>query len=159
MPSMGFRYSDVDRARRAARMKVQTDAERFAAKVAIPDDDVSCWIWRGATNRQGYGVFTVGSKVDGSRRTVLAHRFAYELVHGPLPEGVVLLHECDTPDCIRHTRPGSQAENVADMIAKGRNVLPPGRRSRRSIGTLFEAAGSSPRALARLREVQPGLGL
>ncbi|MBA3891994.1 MAG: HNH endonuclease [Gemmatimonadaceae bacterium] len=122
--------SEESRRRRAARQKVRTDAQRFWAKVQVPPegDDVSCWPWTAAVNAKGYGVFFFGSRLDGSRRTVLAHRFAWELVNGPLPDGIVLLHSCDTPACVRHGIPGTQADNVADMIAKGRNVLPPGRR-------------------------------
>lgn len=149
-------HSIESRRARSARMKQLTDAERFWAKVRVPPegDETSCWQWLGATNRQGYGVFMVGSKVDGTRRTVLAHRFAWELVNGPLPDGVVLLHECDNPPCVRHTRSGTQLENIADMVAKGRHVPPPVRRGPKGIAALREAAGESQRATRRLQEVE-----
>lgn len=155
----GFKYSDEVRARRAARQKTKTDAQRFWEKVQVPSDDESCWVWTGATTDQGYGKFMVGSRVDGTRQVVLAHRFAWELVNGPLPDGVVLLHECDNPPCVRHTKPGSQAENVADMVAKGRHVPPPVRRGPKGLNALLETAHDSPRARRRAREVAPWLGL
>lgn len=144
---------------RAARAKKKTDLERFMEKVQVPPagDETSCWLWLGATNKDGYGVFRIGSAVDGTRRTILAHRWAYEQVNGPLPDGVVLLHDCDTPPCIRHTKPGTQLENIADMVAKGRHVPPPVRRGPKGIAALQEAAPTSTRANDRLRQVNPRL--
>lgn len=128
-----------------------TAAERFSAKV-VRDDLVSgCWLWTGAVNNCGYGVF----KLDG--RTVLAHRFAYTLVHGEIPEGVVLLHTCDNPRCVVHLKPGTQAENLADMRQKGRaHLLREGNRFvARGPSKLaaLAAAHESPRALKRLNAV------
>lgn len=53
-----------------------------------------------------------------------AHRYAYEQAHGPIPEGFVILHECDNPSCINpeHLRAGTQADNLADMTDKGRRA-------------------------------------
>lgn len=66
--------------------------ERFWAKV---DKSGECWIWTGAIQPEGYGVFRAG---DG--RTVRAHRFSYELANGPIPVGLVLDHLCRTPPCV-----------------------------------------------------------
>ena len=65
------------------------------------------------------------------KRTYRAHRLMWEEVNGPIPEGMVLLHICDNPPCIRldHLRLGTQAENVADMVAKGRHKPPPSRKT------------------------------
>lgn len=69
----------------------------------------------------GYGVtnITLGK---GIYRTIKVHRFAYEQVHGPIPEGLSILHACDNRACINvaHLRVGTRAENQADMTAKGR---------------------------------------
>jgi hypothetical protein len=54
----------------------------------------------------------------------LAHRIAYELECGPVPEGMFVLHRCDNPPCVRvsHLFLGTRADNLADMRAKGRGV-------------------------------------
>ncbi len=53
-----------------------------------------------------------------------AHRVAYELATGPIPEGMVVCHRCDTPACINpdHLFVGTQQDNIADMHRKGRRV-------------------------------------
>jgi len=90
--------------------------ERFWAKV---DKTGDCWEWTGARFHHGYGLFYESASV----RT-RAHRFAYETLAGPIPPGVLVLHRCDNPPCVRpeHLFLGTQADNVADMIAKGRIV-------------------------------------
>ncbi len=84
----------------------------FWAKVVKTD---CCWIWT-AGLREQYGVAWAGG------RPVAAHRRAYELVVGPIPEGKNVLHSCDVRRCVRpeHLRLGTHAENTADMNAKGR---------------------------------------
>ena len=91
----------------------KTTAERFWAKV---DKTLYCWLWTGARGGHGYG--NVG--VDG--RTIRAHRLSYEMVHGQTPDGLCVLHVCDTPLCVRpeHLFLGTHADNHADMAAKGR---------------------------------------
>jgi len=78
-----------------------------------------CWLWQGATQRDGYGLF----RVDGRRR--VAHRIALELYTGvPIPVDKFVCHHCDNPPCVRpsHLFIGTAADNVADMVAKGRLV-------------------------------------
>lgn len=79
-----------------------------------------CWIWNGHTGGE-YGLFQPGGK--GSPH-IGAHRFAYSMAHGVMPE--VVLHTCDTPRCVNpaHLRGGTYADNTADMIAKGRRGNP-----------------------------------
>ena len=74
----------------------------------------SCWIWTGAKHPDGYGRIGVGSRTDGSRRSRGAHVVAYELLVGPIPEGLHLDHLCRTPSCVRpdHLEPGTPAENL-----------------------------------------------
>lgn len=89
--------------------------DRFWAKVDARSDD-ECWPWIGSRNRDGYGTFGLAS-----RKTVLAHRFAYATTVGePMRQNV--LHRCDNPPCCNpaHLFLGDQAANVADAIAKGR---------------------------------------
>jgi len=103
-----------------------THEQRFWAKVdmngAIPEhlpELGGCWLWTAARHRNGYGQ-TV--RVDGS--TVLAHRLSYELHHTVrLTRAECVLHRCDNRVCVRpdHLFLGTHADNVRDMIAKGRD--------------------------------------
>lgn len=72
-----------------------------------------CWEWTGGTDRDGYGRFFE------MRR---AHRFSWYLHNGPIPDGLHVLHTCDNPPCVRpdHLFLGTNTDNVADKIAKGR---------------------------------------
>lgn len=81
-----------------------------------------CWEWQGFTNPNGYGMVYAGPG-----RYEYAHRFAYERTEGPIPDGLVAMHRCDNPRCVRpvHIIPGTQNDNVHDMIEKGRYVPRP----------------------------------
>jgi hypothetical protein len=87
--------------------------DRFWSKVDM--NPHHCWEWTRATTK-GYGAFRVNGK------TVQAHRFAYELAMGPIPEGLELRHTCDNPPCVRpdHLIPGTSKENTQDMLCRGR---------------------------------------
>lgn len=73
----------------------------------------SCRIWTGATDAWGYGKVRVGD------RTVGAHRAAYELTNGRIPDGLVLDHTCRTPSCINpgHLRLATTKENAENLSA------------------------------------------
>src|SRR5262245_32547225 len=75
-----------------------------------------CWLWAGSTNNCGYGYVTYGGGLEG------VHRISWELQHGPIPNGLWICHRCDRPGCLRpsHLFIGTPADNVADMVAKGR---------------------------------------
>lgn len=91
-------------------------SDRFDEKIAKGD---GCWMWTGLTNERGYGRFFV-SRADG---TVLAHRFSYARAIGPISEGMLICHHCDTPGCVRpeHLFAGTQLDNLRDMSSKGRH--------------------------------------
>ncbi len=88
---------------------------------SIPEPTSGCTLWFGGADKHGYG------RLTWNGRSVLAHRLSYECERGPIPKGLHLLHRCDNPACINpdHLRPGTQAENVADMMAKGRESRAP----------------------------------
>lgn len=81
-----------------------------------------CWEWQGATQTFGHGVIGRGSRGEG---TVLVHRAIWEWLMGPIPEGMVVMHECDNPRCVRlaHLRLGTRGDNNRDMFDKGRHPL------------------------------------
>lgn len=91
--------------------------ERFDSKF-IPEPTTGCWLWTAAVTSQCYGRFSVG------RKTLRAHRVAYELYIGIIPDGLHVLHKCDQPPCVNpeHLFLGTHADNTADMCAKGRQA-------------------------------------
>lgn len=80
-----------------------------------------CWLWTASVDRKGYGKITV--RTGEKTKWVIAHRAVYELLVGPIPEGMHLLHHCDNPLCVNpsHMFIGTNDDNIRDMIAKGRN--------------------------------------
>ncbi len=104
--------------------------QRFWAKVVKTD---GCWIWNRGKGVKRYGSFKVG------RSTEIAHRFSWKLHRGPIPDGLNVLHHCDNTRCVRpdHLFLGTQADNVADMIGKGRDHKAKGERA--ALSKLTEA--------------------
>ncbi len=83
---------------------LQSVEARFWAKVQKTS---TCWLWQGATSR-GYGIFWDG------KRLVRSHRYAYELLVGPIPAGLTIDHQCRVHNCVRpaHLEPVTRGENV-----------------------------------------------
>lgn len=93
---------------------VATDLWKFV-RVGSADE---CWLWQRGKDKFGYGSWTLnGKQVD-------AHRVAYELRNGPIPDGLCVLHRCDNPPCCNpaHLFLGTRGDNNRDRHQKGRNA-------------------------------------
>jgi len=84
---------------------------RFYSKVNKTD---TCWLWMAYKNK-GYGYMSINNKPKQ------AYRIAWELERGPIPEGLVVRHQCRSKDCVNpaHLLLGTQADNMKDAIRDG----------------------------------------
>lgn len=89
---------------------------RFRIKDA--GHDTPCWLWAGTVKSHGYGQ---------AGRSARAHRYVYEQLVGPIPDGMVLDHLCCRKTCVNpeHLEAVSQRENVLRIIERGRRPTPP----------------------------------
>ena len=94
----------------------RTVEQRVYDRIAVDD---GCWIWQGGFNTKShYGQFSVRGD-DGQTKTLRAHRAVYELLVGPIPEGLTLDHLCMVKACVRpgHLEPVTQRENTRRAVA------------------------------------------
>lgn len=96
------------------RKTIDQISKKFWARV---DRSGECWIWKKG-KRTGYGIL----RVNGGRME--AHRLAFELTFGPIPNRRIVCHKCDNPPCVRpdHLFLGTHKDNSEDMYRKGRNA-------------------------------------
>jgi hypothetical protein len=92
-------------------------ADRMLISVGRSEPN-ECWPWKGRVSSTGYGT------IKHRGRTLKAHRVAYEMANGPIPDGLVVMHICDNPPCCNpnHLRLGTVADNNNDRDQKGRNA-------------------------------------
>lgn len=86
--------------------------------LAVDVSDLSgCWEWTHTRSNKGYGVTCISGRVN-----TFAHRMAWHLTNGPIPDGLFVCHHCDNPPCVRpdHLFLGDVKANMEDMVQKGR---------------------------------------
>lgn len=90
----------------------------FWPKVDVRSEN-ECWNWKAGLNNKSYGAYNCYGTCHQ------AHRVAYVICVGEIPDDLKVLHKCDNPKCVnpKHLFLGTQAINVSDMNLKGRNGL------------------------------------
>lgn len=93
---------------------------RLLEKTTILADPEACWQWQGCTNGTGYGQISLDAKMR------YAHRLAYELMVGPIPEGLVIDHLCRNKGCVNpdHLEAVTTEVNNARRVYTGRYASP-----------------------------------
>lgn len=91
-------------------LKDMSPEARFWAKVDAGHAD-DCWTWKGASKGFGYGTFWTGERYE------VAHRFAYMLKHGEIPDGLHIDHKCRNRDCVNpgHLHPVTHKQNMENL--------------------------------------------
>lgn len=151
--------------------------DRFWKFVSKTD---GCWNWTGGLVMwketvkvgMGYGVFNLGPP---DYKRILAHRYVWQIRYGPIPHGMLVLHKCDNPRCVKitHLFLGTAADNAQDMVNKRRhhshshsNYMPRGKdhhfyrvgpKLTRAIAKKIRASTLSQKELARKYNVDQSL--
>jgi len=90
----------------------------FEARTERGPGENPCLVWTGTHDAAGYG------RMKQGRKQRIAHRVAWEMANGPIPDGMYICHHCDNPPCVdvSHLFLGTPADNMHDMDRKGRRV-------------------------------------
>jgi hypothetical protein len=113
-----------------------------------------CWLWTATLNRWGYG------QCRWNGRNVNASRAAFESMYGEVADGLVVCHRCDNPACCNpaHLFAATQAENLADCRAKGRQRYKTGETHHRATAKLTPERVLEARALFQSGVSQSEIG-
>jgi hypothetical protein len=93
----------------------EADIEAFLENINVKPN--GCYLWTGSVSPNGYGI----TQADG--RPIAAHRLAWELFNGSIPDDLCVLHRCDDRLCVNvpeHLFLGTKRDNTQDMLLKGR---------------------------------------
>ena len=112
--------------------------------LASPGD--GCWVWTAAHDAKGYGVM----RFNNPRRMIGAHRVGWIVQVGPVSDGLLVLHRCDNPPCVRadHLYLGTKKDNARDASERGQLK---GRRHARQDGAFNNQAKLTPEVVASIR--------
>lgn len=114
------------------------DKSRILKNIKLKKD---CWIWQGCKKKTGYGYMTIGSRTDGTRKTITSHRASYMAFNGEIKNSLWVLHKCDVRECVNpsHLYLGTRKDNVTDMMKRGRSNHAKGERCGMSKLTYIDA--------------------
>jgi len=117
----------------------QQTIKRFWQKIDIQSEN-GCWIWTNKKDRWGYGISR--PKQKGKRLFLLAHRVAWRICFGEIPDGLLVCHHCDNPACGNpdHLFLGTNMDNFQDSLQKGRRKYAKGENHPRARLTAKQAA-------------------
>ena len=90
----------------------------FIEERSQPVTESGCWLWDRYCKPDGYG------HMRSHGKKILAHRASYIAYHGPIPDGMIVRHKCDTPQCVNpeHLVVGTAQDNSNDRAARGRTA-------------------------------------
>lgn len=119
---------------------MKTDLERFEAKV---ERTSGCYKWLASKNKDGYGQFWLNKHIMG------AHRAAWLLSGRTIPNEMLVLHTCDTPQCtnIEHLYVGTVKNNVSDKVSRNRQ-------GRGGLGLPGDLSGQHKLSWVEVREIR-----
>ena len=111
------KYGDTSVVNHGKRGKAAPLLDRFNAKWTADAD--GCWIWNGRLSDDGYGVLDLSWR-GGGPKSCYAHRAAYELLVGPIPDGLELDHLCFVRSCVNpaHLEAVTHVENLRRAVER-----------------------------------------